>query len=59
VTDFRYWQNKANEVQRILCMLCFDVFPVEEMFRDDEGTWDICKDCERRERETVRDFRVP
>jgi len=29
-----------------MCCLCFSRFPVEKLWTDEEGTWDVCIPCE-------------
>lgn len=49
MTDFRYWQNQMPE-GTALCMLCFESFPLEDMYVDAGGQmWDSCKACEKAE----------
>lgn len=40
----RHWAVACPD-GRVMCCLCFDRFEQEELYSDDEGTWDICAAC--------------
>lgn len=30
---------------KVMCEVCFDRFPPEDLFTDSHGTWNLCKLC--------------
>lgn len=53
MADFSWFQAKANEAGLVMCMLCFDSKPRDEMqpVADEPGkVWDVCKECAANER---------
>lgn len=44
----------ARRAGLVLCCLCFEAKPREEMWTDDAGdTWDVCKPCHVIEEELI------
>lgn len=55
MTSFGWWQDQANKGGLVLCMLCFESKPVEQMHVDEHGdTWDVCKPCQKEQEEFER-----
>lgn len=54
MTNFAFWQNKANQQGLVMCVLCFESKNVELMFKDSAGrVWDTCLDCDEHEKEVL------
>lgn len=50
MTNFSWWQDEANKMGLIMCMLCFEMKNKEFMFKDEQGdVWDICLECQAEE----------
>lgn len=51
MTDFNYWQNRANDTGRVICMLCFEAKDKSQMEPTGKGNqvWDVCKACAKSE----------
>ena len=44
MTNFGWWQDKAMAEGKFYCMICLDVFPVDQAFEDSDGQkWDVCR----------------
>lgn len=45
MTSFGYWAGRVPPGQ-FLCCLCFEGFPLDEAWSDDQGQrWDVCVRC--------------
>lgn len=46
MTDFAFWQYQANQAGLVMCAICYESVPPEDLWRDSDGNlWDMCRPC--------------
>lgn len=54
VTNFSWWARLARD-GFFLCQICFEEKLLFEAYFNDEGAWDVCRECYNHEREIAKE----
>lgn len=48
----RHWDLPCPD-GTVMCCLCFDKFEQDQLYEDEDGKWDMCRECGEEDRMAV------